>query len=100
MHEAVNLINRENAVVIDIRDSNSYLDGHIAKARNIPGNQIEKSIDKLKAFKDRPVIIVCMRGQSSMQVAAKLRKLGFEKAQSLKGGMLAWSNASMPIKKG
>ena len=99
VHEAINLINREDAIVVDIRESNAFSDGHIAKARNIPRDQVDQDLDKLKAFKARPVIVVCARGQFSMQVAAKLRKAGFEKAQSLQGGMQAWTNAAMPTKK-
>lgn len=100
VHEAVNLMNHEDAVIIDIRDSESFSKGHISKARHIPKNEIDQKMDKLAAFKERPIIVVCDRGQTSMQVSAKLRKAGFEKAQSLSGGMYAWLGASMPTKEG
>lgn len=99
VHEAVDAINREDAVIIDNRSANSFKEGHIAKARNIPSDQIEQSMNKLAALKQKPIIVVCERGQSAMTVANKLRKNGFENVRTLSGGMQAWKSASMPIKK-
>ena len=100
VHEAVDAINREDALVIDNRGTESFKEGHIAKARNIPSDQIDQSVNKLTAFKQRPIIVVCEKGQNSMSVANKLRKHGFENVRSLSGGMQAWKSASMPVKKG
>ncbi len=98
IHEAINLMNHEGALIIDARAADVFRQGHIAKARNMPADQVD--IKSLKAFKEKPVIVVCERGQASLSVAAKLRKAEFKRVQVLKGGMQSWSGASMPTKKG
>ncbi|MCB1827907.1 MAG: rhodanese-like domain-containing protein [Coxiellaceae bacterium] len=100
VHKAIELINREEAVIVDIRPTNAFLDGHIAKARNIPMDQLEQNISKLEAFKKKPVIVVCFRGRTALTATVMLRKAGFENAITLSGGMQAWRDASMPVKKG
>ena len=99
VHAAVALMNREGAVVLDIRDLAAFDGGHIAGAHHIPSSDIDQNMSKINPFKAAHLIVVCQRGQSAVAVAAKLSKQGFEKVQVLAGGMTAWQNASMPIKK-
>ena len=97
--EAVLLINRRDAVVLDVRDAAEYKSGHITNARNVPEAEIDargKELDKLKA---KPVIVSCGRGNRSAAVASKLRKLGFAEVVSLRGGIAAWQQANMPLEK-
>jgi rhodanese-related sulfurtransferase len=97
--EAVTLINRRDAVVLDVRDAAEYKSGHITNARNVPEAELDarsKELDKVKA---KPIIVSCGRGNRSAAIAAKLRKLGFAEVVSLRGGLAAWQQANMPLEK-
>lgn len=97
--KAVQLINRENAVVIDIRLPESYQAGHITDAHSFKSDEVTASNKKIEKFKNKPIIIVCETGVSSQKVAANLIAAGF-KAHSLSGGMRAWVDAGIPTVKG
>jgi len=97
--EATTLINREDAVIVDIRDKNDFKAGHIAGARNIPQSSIDSRINELDKFKSTPIIVVCKHGQSAGAVHAKLVKAGFERVLKLKGGMTQWQADSLPVVK-
>ncbi|MFD2191387.1 rhodanese-like domain-containing protein [Pistricoccus aurantiacus] len=97
--EATQLINREDAVVIDIRDAKDFKAGHIAGARNIPQSKLDARLGELEKFKDKPAIVVCKQGQSSSVATAKLTKAGFSRALKLKGGMAQWQADSLPVVK-
>jgi rhodanese-related sulfurtransferase len=92
------LINRENAVVIDIRPSESYHKGHIIDAHSLMPQDIRQNLKKLEKFKSRPIIIVSNASSESQKIAALLLKHGYN-AYSLAGGMRAWSEAQMPLVK-
>lgn len=93
------LINHEQALIVDIRDAVVFNDGHIVNAINIPFVDFDQNAKRLEKDKQRPIVIVCATGQKSAVVMNKLKKQGFEKVYLLVGGMTAWSNASMPVKK-
>jgi len=97
--QATQLINREDAVVLDLRESKDYKAGHIAGAYNIPQSSLDSRMKELEKHKSKPVIIVCKNGQSSGAVQAKLGKAGFERAVKLKGGMMQWQADSLPMVK-
>ncbi|GEN23849.1 rhodanese-like domain-containing protein [Halomonas cupida] len=97
--EATQLVNREDAVVLDIRDKNDFKAGHIAGARNIPQSNLDSRMAELDKFKSTPIIVVCKHGQSSGAVQAKLKKAGFERALKMRGGMTQWQADSLPIVK-
>ena len=97
--EAVQLINRRDAVVIDVRDAASYKSGHITNARHIPEADIDARMKELEKVKSKPIIVNCARGNSSAKVAEKLRKAGFAEVVSLRGGIAAWQTANMPLEK-
>ncbi|MCA1773845.1 MAG: rhodanese-like domain-containing protein [Halomonas sp.] len=97
--EATQLINREDAVVLDIRESKDFKTGHIAGARNIPQSSLDSRMNELNKVKDKPVIVVCKHGQSSGAAQAKLAKEGFERAFKLKGGMAQWQADGLPVVK-
>lgn len=98
-HGATQLINHEDAVIVDVRSVAEFKDGHIVNAINIPLNGFEKGINQLEKHRDKPIVAVCRSGSRSGAAAKILRKKGFEKAKNLRGGMLAWSNASLPVKR-
>jgi rhodanese-related sulfurtransferase len=97
--EAVMLINRKDAVVIDVREEGEFAGGHITNARHIPEKQIEARIKELEKFKAKPVIVSCASGRRSAAVAGSLRKQGFADVVNLRGGIGAWVQAGMPLDK-
>ena len=99
VQQAVQLINRRDALVLDVRDASEYAGGHIPNARHIPMADMEKRVKELEKFKQRPVILICRSGARSGAASAILRKHGFDEAFSLKGGVLSWQQASLPIEK-
>ena len=97
--EAVLLMNREKAMVIDVCEPGEFAAGHIAGARNVPLAQLEAQLPGVVKNKATPVILVCQAGVRSGRALAVVRKLGYENAQSLAGGLKAWRAASMPVSK-
>ena len=96
---AVQLINREKAVVIDVCETNEYAAGHVGGAKNIPLNQLEQKLPGMVKNKALPVILVCQSGARSGRAVGIAKKLGYEQAQSLGGGLGAWSKANLPVEK-
>jgi rhodanese-related sulfurtransferase len=97
--EAVLLMNREKAVVIDVCEPGEFAAGHIVGARNVPMAQLEAQLPQVVKNKSTPVILVCQAGMRSGRALGLARKLGYENAQSLAGGLKAWQAASMPVSK-
>lgn len=89
-------INREHAVVVDIRSSDAYKQGHIIDARHATADSILKNLTSLEKFKTKPIIVVGANSIESQKVAAFLKKSGYN-AFSLAGGMRAWTDAQLPI---
>lgn len=98
--ELVNLINRESAVVVDIRDSKEYFEGHVPKAVNIPFTALQTRVKELEKYKESPVVVTCKAGQHSSLAGTILRKAGFQNVAKLRGGLLEWRNDNMPVEKG
>lgn len=96
---AVQLINREKAVVIDVCSAEEFAAGHVVGAKNIPLNELEQRLAGVVKNKSLPVILVCRSGARSSRAIGIAKKLGFENAQSLAGGISAWQSASLPIEK-
>ena len=97
--EAVQLINRRDAVVLDVRNVAEYKSGHITNARHVPEAELESRAKELEKMKSKPIIVSCARGNRSAGVAGRLRKLGFNEVFSLRGGLTAWEQAHMPLEK-
>ena len=95
--QATLLLNREDAVVIDVREDPEWATGHIANARHIAQGQIDKRIQELEKFKARPLIICCQSGSRSGSVCSRLKKQGFENVHNLAGGLGAWKEAGLPV---
>ncbi|GHG76202.1 rhodanese-like domain-containing protein [Alishewanella longhuensis] len=94
------LVNRENAVVVDIRSEDDFRKGHITDAKNIKQAEIDsQKLAGLEKQKDAPIIVVCQAGMSASKAAASLAKQGFTKVSILQGGMGAWTGASLPVVK-
>ncbi|NNJ94162.1 MAG: rhodanese-like domain-containing protein [Halobacteria archaeon] len=93
--EATRLLNHDNAIMIDMRNDKEYRDGHIVNSLHAP----DIKTAKLEKYRDRPVIVYCRSGNQSAQYCSKLRKQGFESVYNLKGGVLAWERAELPLTK-
>jgi rhodanese-related sulfurtransferase len=94
---ATDLINHQDAVVVDVRPAADYQKGHIINAINIPSNGFANQVNSLNKYKDRPIIVSCRSGSQSQAACQQLRKAGFEKVFNLHGGILAWQSASLPL---
>lgn len=95
--EATLLMNREDALVLDVRETGEWGSGHIQGARHITLGQLEQRISEIEKFKERPVIVCCATGNRSTSACAQLRKHGFTRAVSLGGGISAWLDANLPV---
>ena len=98
--EATRLINHEDAKVVDIRSQTEFEKGHIINAINISIDQLGGQLDKLKQYQKQGIILCCASGTVAGKEARKLMNEGFDKVYCLKGGILSWQNASLPLTKG
>ena len=96
---AVQLINREKAVVVDVCETNEFASGHVTGAKNIPLGELETKLATSVKNKTLPLILVCQSGARSGRALAIAKKLGYEQAQSLGGGLAAWRAANLPVEK-
>lgn len=97
--EATQLINRQDALVLDVREQAEFAQSHILNARGLPLSQIDARIGDIQKFKDKPVIVYCASGNRSNTAAAVLRKRGFSNVSNLSGGFAAWQQAGLPVQK-
>lgn len=97
--EGTAMMNHENALVLDTRSMAEFKTGHIVDAVNIPLNNLGKQLKTLEKHKGRPIITCCRSGSRSAMACKTLKKAGFESVHNLKGGMMAWENASLPVKR-
>ena len=98
-NDAVAKINREKAVVVDVREPEEYVKGHLVNAKNIPLSQFDERLPQVVKNKALPVVLVCDKGARAVRAQAQAKKLGFENAQALAGGMKAWREAGLPVTK-
>lgn len=98
--ELTGLINRDNALVIDLSASNDFEKGHIAGSKSVQPSQFDPENKLLANAKDLPVVVVCRNGQGSADAAKRLKKAGFTKVFWLDGGVAAWQQADLPLVKG
>ena len=96
---AVQLINRERAVVVDVSEKEEFEAGHVGGARNVPLAQLEQRLPEVVKNKSLPVILVCATGARASRALATAKKLGYEKAQVLAGGLKAWKEANLPVER-
>ena len=97
--EAVMLINRKTALVLDVREADEFAAGHIQGARHIPLALLETRLSEIQKFKDKPVLIVCQSGHRAKAAAKLLKAQQFSALNLLQGGMQAWLEAKLPTGK-
>jgi len=93
------MINREDAVVVDVREPGEYGTGHILGAKNVPLARIDAGAEELAKRKGRPLIVYCDTSSRSSKAVAALKRQGFERVVSLSGGLGAWQQAGLPVEK-
>jgi rhodanese-related sulfurtransferase len=96
---AVQLINRERAVVVDVSETEEFAQGHVGGAKNVPVGQLEQRLTEVVKNKTLPLILICPNGARSNRALAVAKKLGYEKAQVMAGGLKAWKEANLPVEK-
>jgi len=95
--KATDLINHQEAAVVDVRPAADFRQGHIIHAINIPMSGLSGQIGRLEKYKSRPLIVSCRSGAQSGVAVKQLRKQGFEQVYNLRGGILAWQSANLPV---
>lgn len=97
--ETVQLLNHENAAMLDVREDSEVKEGTILDAIHIPLGKLSERMDELENLRQKPIIVSCRSGHRSASACAKLRKNGFETVYNLKGGVMAWQKAGLPLQK-
>jgi rhodanese-related sulfurtransferase len=97
--QATQLINREDALVVDVREANEFASGHVLGAKNLPLARLDAVGADLAKRKERPVIVYCDGSDRAAKAAAALRKQGFTRVLNLSGGLGAWQQAGLPVEK-
>ena len=98
--QVANLMNREQAVLIDLRDAADYKAGHVVDAMNVPNNQFKDKIASLSKYKEKPVVLTCKMGQHSSSAGKQLASNGFTQIYRMSGGMMEWTSQQFPVVKG
>jgi rhodanese-related sulfurtransferase len=96
---ATAMINHEDAVVLDVRSMAEFKQGHIVNAVNVPINSLGNNLKQLEKHRGKPIVAVCRSGSRSGAACNVLRKNGFENVKNLRGGMMAWESANLPLKR-
>ena len=96
--EATTMINRQNALVLDIRDKADFKAGHLVNAVNIPYASLAQRMSELDKERERPIVLVCKTGQTVSMAGKMLREKGFN-AVRMKGGMMEWNSQNLPVVK-
>lgn len=98
--ELTRLINREDAVVIDVSPINDFEKAHIVGSRHLALSQFDPGHKLLAKAKEQPVVLVCRNGVTSGNPAKQLVKAGFARVHMLEGGIAAWQQAELPLTRG
>lgn len=96
---AVQLINRQRAVVIDVREPDEFAAGHVTGAKNVPLNQLEDKLAGTVKNKSLPLLLICATGARANRAVATAKKLGYEQTQAISGGLKSWKEANLPVEK-
>ena len=94
--DVVRLMN-QGAAVLDLRSAEEYAAGHIRGARSVPAGQLADSLDSLKRYKDKPLVVYCERGATAAAAMRTLAQQGFSQVANLRGGLSAWRAEHLPV---
>ena len=94
--QAINLINAEQGVFLDLRDAADYKKGHIVDALHIPAGKLVDRVAELEKYRNKPIVLVCKMGQQSGAAGKQLKARNFERVYKMSGGMMEWGNLQLP----
>ncbi|HUP29708.1 MAG TPA: rhodanese-like domain-containing protein [Usitatibacter sp.] len=97
--DATRLMNQGGMLVLDIRDEKEFAGGHLPKARNIPVRDLTGRVAEIAKFKAKPVLVTCKSGTRAAAACRVLKQAGFTTVYTLRGGLAAWQQASLPLEK-
>jgi len=97
--QAINMVNGEDGLFLDLREVADFSSGHIVDALNIPASKLAARMAELEKHRDKPIVLVCKMGQTTGNAGKQLRAEGFEKVYRMSGGMMEWSNLQLPAVK-
>jgi rhodanese-related sulfurtransferase len=97
--DAITLINRSHAVVLDVRNANEFAEGHIAEAKNISLDDLPNRLKELNKYKNKAILVNCQKGARGAKACAILKAAEFTEVHHLEGGLDAWLSASLPVVK-
>jgi rhodanese-related sulfurtransferase len=97
--QAIFLMNREQAILLDVRDTNSFAKAHITTSINIPFSELATKVKQLDSYRERPIIINYNQGQAHYRITKLLKNAGFSRIYHLKGGIASWKSAALPLVK-
>jgi len=95
--QSTQMINREDALILDVRENNEYSEGHIINSVHIPLSSLKTRLSDIEKHKAQKVIVACRSGHRSSQACVTLKKAGFEQVFNLSGGVMAWGSANLPL---
>jgi len=96
---AVQLINRQRGVLVDVREPAEFAAGHPVGAKNVPMDQLESKLAGAVKNKTVPLLLMCESGTRAQRAVAIAKKLGYEQAQAVAGGLKSWKDANLPVEK-
>ena len=94
--QAINMVNSDAGVFIDLRDARAFQQGHIVDAVHIPMTKLKERSGELEPYKDKPVILVCNMGQQAGTASRQLKEAGFSQVYKMSGGMMEWTSLQLP----
>ena len=97
--QAINMVNGQDGLFLDLRDGGDYKQGHIVEALNIPVAKLPTRMAELEKYKTRPIVLVCKMGQQASVAGKQLKAAGYEEVYKMSGGMMEWGNLQLPTVK-
>ena len=94
--QAINLVNAQQGVFVDLRDAADYKKGHIVDALHIPAGKVVDRMAELEKYRDKPIVLVCKMGQQSGAAGKQLKAGSFDNVYKMSGGMMEWTNLQLP----
>ena len=98
--KVIDLINHENALLLDIREESSYKDVHLLNSINLPFLRLEKDYIKLKKYKLKTIILIYSNFNLALRAVNFLKKNNFERVFLIENGIDSWLKSDLPVKRG
>lgn len=95
--QAIQMMNKNKALVLDVRPAQAFEAGTLKGATNIPLAELAQRSGELNKFKDKSIIVVCQRGTHAGKAESLLKKAGFNDISCLQGGIAAWQAENLPV---